>query len=173
MKRNVFAAAAVAIALSSTPALAIVANYTEGATSLKANQDGFDFEIRDEVSAPGGSVRVYFSPSSINGNINCVAMGDYPIKGIANIASSVTGLSDFTSPIDGTHVAITTQPGVHDNPTCSTDKWGYFSVDSMVQGTAQYKVLGTLHNYIVEVTFGPDPANPSKNVVLRLRTNSA
>lgn len=171
MKRKIIAGAAVALTLSSTPAWAIVANYTEGATTLKANQDGFDFEIRDEVSAPGGSVRVYFSPSNINGVTNCLVMGEYPIKGIANIASSVTGLSDFTSPIDGTHVAITTQPGVHDNPTCYTDKWGYFSVDSLVQGTAQYHVMGTLHSYDVEVTFGPDPANPSKNVVLRLRTN--
>lgn len=171
MKKRILTGAALALALASTPAWAIVANYTEGATTLKANQDGFDFEIRDEVSDPGGSVRVYYSPSNINGVTNCVAMGDYPIKGIANIASSVTGLSDFTSPIDGTPVKITTQPGVHDNPTCYTDKWGYFSVDSIVQGTAQYKILGTLHNYIVEVTFGPDPANPTKNVVLRLRTD--
>lgn len=172
MKRKIIAAAALALTLSSTPAWAIVANYTAGATTLKANQDGFDFEIRDEVSDPGGSIRVYYSPSNIGSTTNCIAMAQYPIKGHAYIPSSVTGVSNFVSPTDGGNKTIADQPVLHDNPTCFTDKFGYFTVDTVIEGTAQYTVYGTLKNYIVEVTFGPDPANSAKTVVLRLRTNS-
>ncbi|MEY4473636.1 MAG: hypothetical protein RL671_1940 [Pseudomonadota bacterium] len=172
MKRKMFGGAVFALAFVASPAWAIVADYTAGATTLKANQDGFDFEIRDEVSAPGGSIRVYFSPSTINGSVNCVTVTTTPIKGNAYIPSSVTGVSNFVSPTDGFTKTVDAEPVLHDNPTCYTDKFGYFTVDTVIEGTAQYRVLGLLKSYIVEVTFGPNPSNSSQTVVRRLRTNS-
>lgn len=159
--------------LSSSPAWAIVANYTAGAKTLKANQDGDDIEIRDEVSSPGGSVRVYFSPSKVNGNVNCVVPQFNSVLADGYVASSVTGKSKFVSPVDGSKVSTyPDNPTVNNNPTCDTDKFGYFSVQTVVEGTAKYRLLGVLKSYRIEVTFGPDPANPEKTVVLRLRTDS-
>jgi len=157
------------MAIISSPASAITADYASGVTTLKANQDGFEFEIRDEVANPGSDVKVYFSPSTVNGVVNCVSA---TIDGTSYDKSSVTGVKNLTRPSDGTTVVIMSTPIMYSNPLCYTDKWGNFNVDTVVEGTAKYKIWGTLRNYVIEVTFGPDPANPGKTVVRRLRTDS-
>lgn len=168
MKRKIFAGAALALAMSSTPAFAIVGDYNGGAT-IKANQDGTEFEIR-EANAPGESIRVYVSPSKINNVINCT--GVPPVVASGYFPSTLTQAVNLVSPVAGYALNLAAQPVLHDNPTCNTDKWGYFTMDTVKEGTAKFKVIGTLKTYLVEVTFGPDPSDASKTVVLRLRTNS-
>lgn len=169
MKRKIISGAALALALSSTPAWAIVGSYN-GSATINANQDGTDFQIR-EANAPGESIRVYVSPSKINSTVNCT--GVPPVVASGYFPSSLTQAVNLVSPVAGYALNLAAQPVLHDNPTCNTGNWGYFTTDTVKEGTAKFKVIGTLHTYVVEVTFGPDPKDATKTVVLQLRTNSA
>lgn len=163
-----------ALLLAPTHAWAIVDSYTAGKTTLKANQDGAEIEIR-EANAPGESIRVYVSPSKKNGSgvINC--MGVPPVIPSGYFPSDLTAAAAFVSPVVG-YLANVTQASMdtvlHDNPMCDTKKFGYFTLDTIKEGTAKFKLKGTLKTYLIEITFGPAPEDANKTVVLRLRTNA-
>lgn len=161
-----------ALLLAPAHAWAMVDSYSAGAAKLSVKEDGAEVEIR-EANAPGQSIRVYVSPGKVGGTSNC--MGVPPLIASGYFPSDVTAAAAFVSPIAG-YLANVTQAAMdtvlHDNPLCDAKKFGYFTVDTVKNGTAKYKLKGTLKTYLIEITFGPAPEDASKTVVLRLRTHS-
>lgn len=158
-----------ALLLLSLPASAIVTEYKAGVQTMKVNQDGMDIEIREGAS-PGNSIRVYVSPSNLSGTSNC--MGIPPVVAGGYFPSDLATVASFVSPYAGYAARLIEQPPLNDNPGCDTKKFGYYTIDTIVNGMIKHQVSGMKKSYNVEVTFGPDPKDPKKTVVLKLRSNS-
>lgn len=157
MKKIMISAAA--SALIPTAAWATVDEYKDGDTTLVANQDGFAIEVRG-VNDAGNSVRVYIRPR----NGNCVTANQEQVTyegyhAVDGIPMMQGGVSDF----DWTAT-------LHNNPMCSTDKWGWFSLDYIGYGTDTVVLHGTLKSYKIEVTSQANYKGTGKTVITKLRT---
>lgn len=173
MKKIIISAAVAAMCISA-PASAMVDKYTPGTKKLTVKEDGAEFEIR-EANAPGNSVRLYISPAKVKGGeVNCLPdLGtviplDYKPSDLTKIAKYFGPEALLTSVL----IDMDEQANFHDAPNCSTGKWGWVSVDVVQEGTAVYYVSGLKKDYEVRVTFGPDPENPGKTVVLQLQSHN-
>lgn len=153
--------AAAVLAMVSTSALATVDTYQDGDTTLIANQDGFAIEVR-EANDAGNSVRVYVRPR----NGNCVTANTEQVtyagyKAVDGIPLSP--LSDSEADVDWTAT-------LHDNPMCSTNKWGWFSLDDIGYGQDSVVLHGTLKIYHIELTSEANYNGTGKTVITKLHT---
>lgn len=140
-------------------------NYKEGSTTQGYSVTGEKIAayIDDaEVISPGQSIRVYVRPRE-----GC--MGSPPVNDGKFSNSRISGILNKISPKTNALVEMITAPVFHDNPMCNHDKYGYYTMDTITEGTQTHKIIGDFKTYYIDVTFGPD--SKGKTVIKQMHIN--
>lgn len=135
-----------------------------GETTLQTTQNSFDIRVRN-VTDVGNSVRVEIRPR----NGNCVTANDSKVTWSGFTA--LDGMPMYQGGVTDVAWGIT----LHDNPMCTENKWGWYSIDDLQytygSGTYATTIHGTLKSYKVEITVQDNYNKTGKRAVTKLRTN--
>lgn len=133
-----------------------------GETTLQTTQNSFDIRVRD-VTDVGNSVRVEIRPR----NGNCVTANNSKVTWSGFTA--LDGMPMYQGGVSDVDWDLT----LHDNPMCTENKWGWYSIDDLKynEGTYATTIHGTLKSYKIEITVEDNYKGTGKRAVTKLRTN--